>query len=281
MIIWIASYPKSGNTLLRSILGTYFFSDDGNFDFKYIYQIGQFPQLDYFKNAGVDITNNEEIFKNYIIAQRFLNKENTSIKFFKTHSAFFDRKTDGAKFSNLDNTLGAVYVVRDPRNVATSFAHHYQLSIDEATDQLCNKDLFTKKTDFHPQTLISSWGLNYLSWLSLRKKVLILKYEDLIGDNKKKSLIKVFDFFKSLGMSQKLFNISKLNKVIKTTEFSNMKELEKKHGFREATIDSKTGKRLSFFNKGPKNNWKDQLDSNNRNKIEKTYSKIMQELGYL
>ena len=86
----------------------------------------------------------------------------------------------------------------------------------------------------------------------LRKKVLILKYEDLIGDNKKKSLIKVFDFFKSLGMSQKLFNIAKLNKVIKTTEFNNMKELEKKHGFREATIDNKTGKRLSFFNKGPK-----------------------------
>ena len=71
MIIWIASYPKSGNTLLRSILGTYFFSDDGNFDFKYIYQIGQFPQLDYFKKVGVDITNNEEIFKNYIIAQSF------------------------------------------------------------------------------------------------------------------------------------------------------------------------------------------------------------------
>ena len=83
---------------------------------------------------------------------------------------------------------------------------------------------------------------------------------------KKKSLIKVFDFFKSLGMSQKLFNIAKLNKVIKTTEFNNMKELEKKHGFREATIDNKTGKRLSFFNKGPKNNWKDELDSNNRNK---------------
>ena len=43
----------------------------------------------------------------------------------------------------------------------------------------------------------------------------------------KKSLIKVFDFFKSLGMSQKLFDIAKLNKVIKTTEFNNMKELEK------------------------------------------------------
>ena len=51
MIFWIASYPKSGNTLLRSILGTYFFSDNGDFDFQYIYRIGQFPRLDFFEKA--------------------------------------------------------------------------------------------------------------------------------------------------------------------------------------------------------------------------------------
>ena len=75
--------------------------------------------------------------------------------------------------------------------------------------------------------------------------------------------------------------MTKLNKVIKSTEFIKMKELEQKHGFREATIDNKTGKRLAFFNKGPKNNWEGQLDSNNRNKIEKAYSKEMKDLGYL
>ena len=257
MIIWLASYPKSGNTLLRSILGTYFFSNDGVFDFQYTYRIGQFPVLDLF------------------------NKENKSVKFFKTHSAFFDRDTDQAKFSNLTNTLGAIYVVRDPRNIVSSFAHHYQLSIDDATDQICNKKLVSNKTDIHPETFMSSWKLNYLSWKSLGKKVLIIKYEDLTGEKKKKTLLKIFDFFKTLGMSQKSFNIAKLNKVIKSTEFNKMKELEKKRGFREATIDGKTGKSIPFFNKGPKNKWQEVLDEKNQKKIEENFKNEMAELGYI
>ena len=281
MIIWLASYPKSGNTLLRSILGTYFFSNDGVFDFQYTYRIGQFPVLDYFKRAGVDITNDEEIFRNYIKAQDLFNKENKSVKFFKTHSAFFDRDTDQAKFSNLTNTLGAIYVVRDPRNIVSSFAHHYQLSIDDATDQICNKKLASNKTDIHPETFMSSWKLNYLSWKSLGKKVLIIKYEDLTGEKKKKTLLKIFDFFKTLGMSQKSFNIAKLNKVIKSTEFNKMKELEKKRGFREATIDGKTGKSIPFFNKGPKNKWQEVLDEKNQKKIEENFKNEMAELGYI
>ena len=281
MIIWLASYPKSGNTLLRSILGTYFFSNDGVFDFQYTYKIGQFPVLDYFKRAGVDITNDEEIFRNYLKAQDLFNKENKSVKFFKTHSAFFDRDTDQAKFSNLTNTLGAIYIVRDPRNIVSSFAHHYQLSIDDATDQICNKKLASNKTDIHPETFMSSWKLNYLSWKSLGKKVLIIKYEDLTGEKKKKTLLKIFDFFKTLGMSQKSFNIAKLNKVIKSTEFNKMKELEKKRGFREATIDGKTGKSIPFFNKGPKNKWQEVLDEKNQKKIEENFKNEMAELGYI
>ena len=281
MIIWLASYPKSGNTLLRSILGTYFFSSDGVFDFQYTYKIGQFPVLEQFQKTGIDISNDEEIFKNYIKVQNSLNIENKSIKFFKTHSAYFDRKTDKVKFSNLENTLGVIYVIRDPRNIVSSWAHHYQLSMNEATDQICDKDLFSKRTEAHPQIFMSSWKLNYLSWQGLGKKVLLIKYEDLIGEKKKKTLIKVFDFFKLLGMNQKSFNISKLNKVIKSTEFSKMKELEKKQGFREAPIDEKTGKRITFFNKGPKNKWKEVLDEKNQKKIEETFKQEMTDLEYL
>ena len=64
MIIWLASYPKSGNTLLRSILGSYFFSPDGSFDFKYTYLIPQFPKIEFFSIAGIDISNDELILKN-------------------------------------------------------------------------------------------------------------------------------------------------------------------------------------------------------------------------
>ena len=50
MIIWIASYPKSGNTWLRALLSTYYYSVDGLFNQKLLEKIGQFPEKSYFTN---------------------------------------------------------------------------------------------------------------------------------------------------------------------------------------------------------------------------------------
>ena len=280
MIVWIASYPKSGNTLLRSILGTYFFSDNGDFDFQYTYRIGQFPRLDFFEKAGIDIKNDKQIFTNYVKAQKLLNQTNKSVKFFKTHSAYFDRKSDGATFSDLDNTLGAIYIVRDPRNVVISYSHHFQVTLDEATKRICTNDLFIRRTEILPETFISSWKLNYLSWSRLGKRVLLVKYEDLVK-NKKKTMLKIFKFFETLGMNKASFDISKLNKIIKATEFDKMKDLENKQGFTEAMIDDDTGKRRPFFNLGPNNKWQNLLDEKNKSIIEKTFEAEMIKLGYL
>ena len=57
MIIWLASYPKSGNTLLRAMLSAYLFSENGNFDFKLLNNIKQFPSKHYFEDLGIDIKN--------------------------------------------------------------------------------------------------------------------------------------------------------------------------------------------------------------------------------
>ena len=57
MFIWLASYPKSGNTLLRSLLAAYFFSQDGKFNFNLIKNIKQFPNIDLFEKYGVDVKN--------------------------------------------------------------------------------------------------------------------------------------------------------------------------------------------------------------------------------
>ena len=71
MIIWLASYPKSGNTLLRSFLSTYFFSKDGNFNFDLLRNIKQYPNNKLFLELGVDISNRHEIAKNHLNAQLF------------------------------------------------------------------------------------------------------------------------------------------------------------------------------------------------------------------
>ena len=252
MIIWLASYPKSGNTLLRSILATYFFSNDGVFNFKHLYKIGQFPSLIHFERLGLDTSDNDQIYENIIKAQELINGNSKDLKFFKTHSAF--AKINNNDFTDLKNTLGAIYVVRDPRNVVTSFAHHYQIDIDEATKCLMNEKFWNYKNEKVPKTFLSSWSQNYNSWKNLNEKALFVKYEDLIK-NKKTVLIKVFNFFKSLGVKIEL-DMIKLNKIIKSTEFEKMKDMESKESFRESIIYKETGKKRPFFNLGPQNDWK-------------------------
>jgi len=279
MIVWLASYPKSGNTLLRSILSSYFFSNDGKFNFENLYQITQFPLLEHFTSIDVDLNEDKAIFKNSINAQNFINNQKGKVKFFKTHSSF--SKIDGYNFTDLQNTLGVIYIVRDPRNVVNSLAHHYNFSLDEAIHTMIDGKKFMSRTDKNAEVFAGSWNFNYNSWKNLKqhKKYFLIKYEDLIK-NKKSIILKVFKFLNSLGMKFDI-DMIKLNKVIKTTEFEEMKTLEQKETFTEAIIDEKTGRRKIFFNLGPKNDWRVNLDKKNKEKIEKAFFKEMEELGYL
>ena len=279
MIVWIASYPKSGNTLLRSILSSYFYSREGTFKFNNLNKITQFPAAQDFLKLGVNIDNEEDVYKNFIKVQNTINDIDKNAKFFKTHSSLC--KMYGSNFTDLKNTLGVIYIVRDPRNVVTSLAHHDDLTIDQATDALCDEKRCILKNNTNCSTFLGSWNFNFNSWkaLDLKKKYLLIKYEDLV--NKKKStVIKIFKFLENIGMKFN-FDIIKLNKAIKSTDFEKMKSLEKKETFYEAVTDLKTGNRKVFFNLGPNNDWRRILDDKNREKIEKHFEKEMIELGYL
>ena len=277
MIIWLASYPKSGNTLLRSILATYFFSEDGEFKFEHLYKIDQFPSIHHFENLGIDTSNEKLVFKNFINAQKSINNDKNKIKFFKTHSSL--SKIENCNFTDLDNTLGAIYIVRDPRNVVKSFSHHYDLTIDQATEAMIDQTRWLARTDTMFKTFLSSWKINYNSWKQLGNKVLFVKYEDLVN-KKKTTLIKIFKFINKIGMKNLNLDMIKLNKVIKSTEFEKMQYLEKKYDFREGVIDPKTKKRKTFFTFGTKNNWRIDLDEKNREKIEKNFKEEIIELNY-
>ena len=279
MIIWLASYPKSGNTLLRSILSTYFYSQDGVLQFENLNKISQFPQTHHFLPLGIDIENDKEVFKNFINAQNLINEEKGKLKFFKTHSSLC--KIHDCNFTDLKNTLGVIYIVRDPRNVVTSFANHYSLNIDEATETILDESRFMEKTFKNCKVFLGSWSSNYNSWKNLKKpkKYLLINYEDLITKNKS-VILKIFKFFDTLGFKSEI-DMIKLNKAIKTTDFDNMKTKEEKETFQEALIDDKTGKRKIFFNLGPKNDWRRYLDEKNKEKIETNFYNEMKELGYL
>ena len=278
MIIWIASYPKSGNTLLRSLLASYFFSNDGNFEFNDLNHIKQFPAIENFRKLGIDLSNESEVFRNFIEAQKLINKENKKIKFIKTHSSLC--KINNCNFTDLKNTLGAIYIVRDPRNVVTSFAHHYNLNIEQATNTLIDETRWLVKTEKMYKTFLGSWNVNYNSWKQLNERFMLVKYEDLVN-KKKTTLIRIFKFIQTLNKDKLKIDMLKLNKAIQSTEFYKMKTLEQRQIFNESSIDSITGKRKAFFNLGPQNDWKKILNDKSRKKIETSFKKEMSELGYL
>ena len=277
MIIWLCSYPKSGNTLLRSMLASYFYSKEGKMDFNDLYKIQQFPAIQDFRNLNIDLSSEKEVFENFIEVQKNINKDK-KIKFLKTHSSL--ARINNCNFTDYKNSLGAIYIVRDPRNIVTSFAHHYNLKIDETINVMTDPKRWLVKTDLVYKTFLGSWSINYNSWKQMKDKVLFVKYEDLVN-KKKDTLLEILTFLKKIGFSNFQIDMLKLNRVIKTSEFSNMQELEKENDFQEAVIDLNTKKRKTFFKFGPKNNWRTILDFKHSNKIEEAFRKEMIELGYL
>ena len=281
MIVWLASYPKSGNTLVRSMLSAYLFSKDGNFNFDLLKNIRKFPDFGVFKNLGVDITDENEVVKNYIYVQKEINKrDGNSVRFLKTHAALND--INGHKFTDLKNTLGAVYIVRDPRKIVLSYANHSQITLNESLDRLIELRTLGGEKDEQNQSVthVGSWSSNYQSWKEFKKikKYLLIKYEDLVSDPEK-ALISILEFTHKLSNAKFMLDETKLKNVLNSTTFENLQNLEKKNSFPEA-IRGSDGKLITFFKYGEKNTGKN-LPKEINSKIEQVLSSEMKELGYL
>ena len=279
MFIWLASYPKSGNTFTRALIASYLFSKDGNFNFNLIKNILQFPDLGLFKRLGVDVKNEKEVIKNYVKVQESINIKN-SLQFLKTHSYLFNIENN--PFTDLNNSLGVIYIVRDPRNVVLSASHHNQKSHEKTVDDLINGHVLRKNDGTSPAVYAGSWSGNFNSWKSFKSvnKYLLVKYDDLIND-KEKVFHAILKFIFMLKKVDFVIDKKKFQNALETTDFQNMKKLENEQGFEESMVDKKTGKKINFFHLGKKTDWKTSLDVSLQNKLQKVFEKEMIEIGYL
>ena len=185
MIIWLASYPKSGNTWVRSIITSLLYTENGSFNFELLKKIPQFPDNKYFKYFTNELENFDEVMKYWKVTQDKINLDE-KIKFFKTHH--INCKINEYSFTDKSNTLATIYIVRDPRSLVSSVSNHYSKSVDESKKFLLtprfiggiqskNRD----KKKFVP-TLLGTWSEHYKFWTMNNKNLLLIKYEDLIND---------------------------------------------------------------------------------------------------
>ena len=279
MIIWIASYPKCGNTWVRSLLSAYYFTKDGEFNFNLLKNIKQFPSKDFFETR---VTSVEEASAMWIPIQKKI-KETRKLYFLKTHNVYGAYK--GNNFTTPEYTLGAINIVRDPRNVITSLMNHYSIDEEEALKMLSSvhRNLRDKndKDDYSNYSFISSWSNNYNSWkISKNINKILIKYEDL-EKKRLETFSKILNFVNKLINKDNEIDTNKLIKSISSTNFDVLKRREKVEGFNEAVYSNDRGERKPFFNLGNKNNYKKLLKNETVKSIEKKFEKEMIELGYL
>ena len=257
-----------------------------NLNLSHLKAIINYPHSTHFDDLVSDLLDFTEIAKNWITSQKKINSDK-NLRFFKTHNML--GKFKGFPFTNSENTLGAIYIVRDPRNVITSLKNHYSLSnYKEAKEFLFNenkilglseeqKNLYMESKKFPLTQFVGSWKSHYLSWKNMRKNNLLIRYEDLVNDTKNE-FNKIADY---IGVLLKLkFTEDQIDTAINFSSFEKLEKMEKKDGFAESNI-GKDGNRNKFFFLGPKNDWSKILDGQISSDIEKEFETEMKELGYL
>ena len=277
MIVWLASYPKSGNTWMWLFIKSYFNPPKKKFSLNYHkddpIMLEPFPDERMFDKLKINYENFFDLSKNWVNLQSLINLNNKT-NYLKTHNAMCT--INNHKFTNIQNTLGAIYIVRDPRDVLISYSSYMEKSMDETLKFMLNKETYEVgefKKKIYNKTLLGSWSDHYNSWKNYKsREIIIIKYEDMVNSASS-------TFLKVLTYLSKIIKINvdhtKMDKAIEETSFKNLKNLEINEGFK--TNPSKN----EFFRKGVVGDWREKLNKEQVEKIEKAFEAEMIELGYL
>ena len=274
-IFWIASYPKSGNTWMRAFVANLLLADGQPLSLN---EIGEacvsesnilwFTPLLKGHESPNDLSQ-KRVMELRPQAQKRIAAVNKTDVFIKTHNCHGEFL--GHPLIRHDVTLGAVYVVRDPRDVVISAADHWGFSINEMIDCLSNVAFETAPLpDRQVFEKLSSWSGHVASWTGGQsRRRIVLRYEDLLRDP--------FKHFSKLAMGIGLSrDRERIRQVIEWTSFRKLREMEDKEDFIERSEYSER-----FFRSGTSGNWRKQLTPKQVARIERDHGKVMRRFGYL
>ena len=275
-IIWLASYPKSGNTWFRVFL-TNLMNDShqpANINDLKEATISSSRKIfdDYTGLSSADLTF-EEIDQLRPGVYRMQSEESKELLFKKVHDKYYNVNEMQVLFPP-EISKGVIYIIRNPLDVLVSFAYHSSKPLEKMLETVNNSSYaFCSSTDRLQNQLrqvLGSWSDHVKSWTEQQEiPVHIMRYEDMILDTFK-TFKGAIDF---IGMD---FNNDKIKSAIQKSDFKILSDQEKKSGFKEKMIKS-----TSFFRKGLIGDWKNHVDEKTKKIIISTHFEIMKKFGYI
>jgi Sulfotransferase domain len=271
-IVWLASYPKSGNTWLRAFLHNLLRDPAQPVD---INQLDRFTHSDTLRHwyaaaspRPLDELTPQEIAQLRPLVHRKLTETYPDSVFVKTHNLLGDNL--GVSLITMECTAGAIYVVRDPRDVAISLADHFGIGIDDAIAMLGNPAGGAAADAINVAQVYGTWSMHVQSWTQRPSPQLhVLRYEDMT--EAPLATFKAVAAFLGLQPPR-----ARLEKAIKFSSFKVLQGQERRHGFKE-----RSDKSAAFFRAGRAGQWKTALTAAQAEAIAAAHGEQMRRFGYL
>jgi hypothetical protein len=271
-IIWLASYPKSGNTWLRAFLHNLLRNPPDGYD---INKLDDFTLSE--SAEGWYRLVDDQPRQIYAPAEaaamrpkvhRHLTKVFPDSIFVKTHCAVME--DHGVPTITFEVTAGAIYVVRNPLDVAISYAHHLGASVDDAITYMAKPSAMSPAGNGHVHELLGSWSEHVESWTAQPSPALhFVRYEDML--TKPQSTFAGIVRFLQLKPPR-----DRLERAIARASFRVLQEQERRHGFKEK---SQVAER--FFREGKAGQWQKTLTPEQVERIASAHAEQMRRFGYL
>jgi len=273
-IIWIASYPKSGNTWLRLFLDAYFLNELNINDVVAsvssnragLYDIGDGSKVG---DLPVDI---QHLIKPMGMTRlvRAYNTQNHGIPLFvKSHTAHMI--ANGVELYPMSLTRAVIFIVRDPRDVLPSFCKHMGCDLDQGIEWMSDKYKTLTDKQGLMADFLSSWHAHTNSFLNAdTHNVKVFRYEDMRAEP-----VKVFsEILRHAGVDPEPLRV---RQALKLVELDKLRDIEKDMGFMESSTHAKD----QFFGKGEVGGWREKLTEKQQYRIEKLFGRTMKRLGYM
>lgn len=272
-IVWLASYPKSGNTWLRAFVANLVANSPDPVPLAHLPRYGDDEARAelYSQAAGRPST---ELDAAQICAlrprvQQRIAREAPGTTFVKTHN--LNGEFDGHPLHDWSVSAGAVYVVRNPLDVAVSMPHHFGLTVDQSIDFLANEDTASLNERRWVTQILGSWSTNVRSWADAESaRILVLRYEDLLAKPAK-------HFGKVARMLGLDSNPKRVARAIEHSSFATLSGIERRDGFVEASELTNA----KFFRVGRANQWREGLTRDQALRIIRRHREVMERFDYV